>query len=401
MTRKTCIISATAVALAGILVCLVYFLPDEPVEEVNLLANKLPVRVELRAGEISREVEYYKDLITPRYAVADLTNGHQKVFHYRPDGTLERASTFGAESNGTRSVLRVAIIDRDGSTYREDKQFYQSGNLKRLLLLEDPVTSTERTFFDQGGWNLAMSRILSRDNDEKAWTVINEQSHREDGTKSRSFEIADKVETTVLFDEKERVIARYVFDRNKDIYTEKEFGEDGETIVRSVNQDDDGTRLELNRPDGTVYEKREWWGEIGKSGMHVHKFDEQGRRVVSQWWLLLNDTVVLRQIRVFNPDEDYESRTMLFFTEGPGKGKLEFEMIYESPKGSAGRHIFRDYHPDGSLEVEKVFSGGDNIVSERNLKPEDKVFITVNPLWMDTQDIEYPPYKVEYIPDDE
>ena len=390
-----------AVALTGILVALVYFLSGEPAEETNLLANKLPVRVELREGEQSREVEYYDDLITPRFAVADLTNGHQQVFHYRPDGTLERATTFGAESNGTRSVLRVAIIDSDGQTFREDKQFYESGNLRRLLLLEDPVTTTERNYFDQNGWNLALSRILSRDIDDKTWKVVQEQAYRENGTRSRTFAIADRVETTVLFDENELVIARYVFDKNQDTYTERDFAEDGETIVRSVNQDDDGTRLELNRPDGTISEKREWWGEIGKSGMHVHKFDEKGRRTVSQWWLLLNDVVVLRQIRVFDPDRDFETRTMLFHTEGPGKGKLEFEMIYESPEGNAGPHTFRDYHPDGSLKVEKVYSGGDNLVSERNLKPQDQVFIEPDPYWVEIQEIEYPPYKVEYIPDDE
>ena len=401
MNRTTWILSALATFLLLLVPVLMFTFNDEPVETTDLWSNKLQVRLELREGEIRRIVEYYPDLVTPHHSVADLVNGQQKEFFYRPDGTLERANTYSAESNGSRSVLRIAVLDSDGQTYLEDKQFFESGNLKRLVLLEDPDTTSQRSYFDQNGWNLAQSKTISRANEDRLWTVIAETTYRPNATKSHSFAATETVETTTHFDEQENPTAIYVFDKKQDVYTEREFAEDGETLVRNVLQNDDGTFLELNREDGTLAEKREWFGEIGNSGMHVHLFDEKGRKTRSQWWLWLADQVELRQIELFDPVNDYRTRMMLLYTDGPGKGKVEYELEYHTPDESNGLHTYRQYYPDGSLQFEKVFSGDGKTLSDKSFTEEDQVFVEFDPSWFEVQEIKTPPYKVVYIPDDQ
>lgn len=401
MKTRTWIFLCSGLFLLGLVITLFLTPADNPPETEDLWKNTLSVRYELREGEVGRRVEYYPDLVTPRYALADLVDGNSQELFYRKDGTLEKSTTYGELVNGSRSVLRISVMDSDGVTFIEDKSFFESGNPKSLLVLEDPDTSLQKMYYDKEGWTLALSRTISRANEDRAWFTIAESAFRENGSKSKTFEIEEGVETTTFFDAEENVSQLLVLNRNKDLYTERDFGEDGETVIRSVDQDDDGTRMSLHRPDGTVLEQREWWGEVGASGMHVHKFDEEGRKIISQWWLIMDGELYLRQVRVIDPAGGFDRNMLIFETNGEGVGKVQYEMDYHSPRESNGPHTYREFHPDGTLKAEKIYSTGSELVSEKSFAPEDKVLVEHDPEWLEIQDVEFPPYVIEYIPDDE
>lgn len=402
-TKTSYRVLALALFCIALAIAAVILYPTKPNPPPNLFEQKLDVRLELRDGEDGRIVSYYDDGLTRKHGIANHTDGRQSQYWYREDGTLKEAITFGQETDSGRTILRRATIDIDGKTFLTDDEFAADGKPLRTLKLVDANTSVEETFFQEERGKLKARTTITRDNEEKTWTLLSQMVYRLDGSKQEETSVADEISTTKLYNEQEVLVQVKVQERWK--YKETDYRLDG-TVEREVVQDSSSTEIFFRRPDGSLEEMWALYGPVDATGLHIYYYDTAEQQVFHQWWSYLNSTHVLNSISVYDKETGSSVRRKIYLEifdkEDSKAGDITGETIYHSENGKKGPHTVRIFHPGGALKVETLYAGGSEVTSkvehsaEENIRPDD-----LEARWLTRRKPKEFPNVIEYIPDDD
>ncbi|MBZ0189127.1 MAG: hypothetical protein K8F91_22975 [Candidatus Obscuribacterales bacterium] len=404
MFSKATIITITAtvvILLSGAITAVVYFGSSKAPVDARELSPKLLKGIELPPDSKSiRMVDFYPDGTTRKQATEHFEDGSVSHYWFRPDGTLEKADTVGAEDdNGKRPTLRLTQMEPDGRTFRSDTEWYPDGQLrKQVELADDGKTTSRQYYFGNGQTETEQIMVLL----ENAWMLTRESSFHKNGSKARTFLIGAEETTDMLFNEQEVPIVVKVHNKKLDQYSERWFADDGKTPKRVVDQNDQGTLLAIKGEGGVDKVQVRWSGEVKDSMLEVTFYDESGRKFATQSWWFMEGKRILRAVMFFDEDGNW-SRQYLIETSGAGAGKIEADTIFQGDSGFKANYTRREYAPDGTLKLVTVkgadgeisskteHTSGENIAAEIDPRVEQyKLFELTLP--------ELPPQVIEFVP---
>lgn len=348
-------------------------------------------RAELHDGETIRSVELYPDGVTPRRGTAVSVDDSETRFEYRPDGTLARVTTMSApDEKGERRLMRFAEIAEDGKTYAYDVEYFPSGTTAKETRLVDPANTHRSYFFEDG--SVRRTQVIALDS--KGWKLVTEDIFREDQTLAHTLRSAEHgaYEKTWYAEDGVRVTTVNKFVPGR--YIEYTLSADGETKLREVYQDYNGTRITTRRENGVVEKTRSWTSEVGKGSMIVEVMDESGTLIYDNWWILRDGNYTLWMHREYRPDGT-NSRQLIFRDDST---TVETELVYTGDgRKIADSFIRRKYRPDGTLATEEDVEKY-KTVAERQFTPEDNRRALVDPERLLDGEYTAPPTVVPYVP---
>jgi len=345
-----------------------------------------------------RTLELYPDKRTPKFGVEDHSDGTTTHYHYRPDGTLERARVFGnAGDSARRPVIRESTMAADGKTYLTDVAYNLDGTVIRNVALLNDTTTTRRYFHNNGA--IARDQIMSLDG--KVWKLTSELAFREDGRKARVFTVTAGVSAVdTIYGDNQQVVALKTRDFKKDTYDEVWYAEDGKTELRVVKQTTSGTNVSVKRADGSTAQEVYWYGNIKDAWViYVKEMDAKGRLTFQQNFSLSEGEQRLRSVEFYTAG--IRKRLILFRTTGPENGNVEIETRFEGNTGNFGEpHTQWFYRKEGSLEAKRHYSKGSELVSETLYTESQNLRATVDPDWTKNRMVsEVPPQVIPYVPE--
>lgn len=355
--------------------------------------------VELPAGSESiRIVDFWPDGTTRKEGTEYNRDGSVSQYWFRPDGTLRHATVLGPEGeDGKRATLRVTDMAPDGRTFQTDTEWYASGALKKVVKLESDGNTSRRFYFETGQLDREQQMVLA----DGTWRLASESAFRADGTKSRTFLVGDGETTDLLFNENELAVVVRVHNKKLDQYTERWYEDDGKTLKRAVDQNNQGTLLAIKGAGGVDRVTYDFSGNMADGMLEVTFYDEKGVKVATQSWWVLEGKRVLRAVMFFDKDGKWD-RQYLIEVSGPGAGKVERDTKFGG-MDFRGNYTSRNYAPDGTLKSVIVYGPDGKQVSEtthdshENIAPEIDPRITRYKLF-ELSIPETPPQVVEYVP---
>lgn len=351
-----------------------------------------------RASGSIRTVELYPDKRTPRFGIEDHADGTTTHYYYRPDGTLEQAARFGKpdQLTGERAVLRNSLMEPDGVTYREDKEYLADGSLTKEVALQADGTTTRRYYHANG--RIARDQVMERD--ARVWKLASESAFHADGTRQRQFLVTPGVSTVdTLYWPGEKVMAVRTHEHKASRYKEVWFDQDGETVIREVDQDWHGTKIVIKRKNGTVAEQHVWYGNVKDGSQYVTVMDEAGKKRLVQYLFVYEGELRLRSVEAYDAQGTWTD-LVIFETVGPSAGNVEFEVKFEGGSWS-GPHTRREYRKDGSLEVVYKKKDSNTVVSEKKFSETDNIRPAIDAEWTKRRMVTLPPQVIEFVPESE
>ncbi|MGD9681109.1 MAG: hypothetical protein AB7W16_07995 [Candidatus Obscuribacterales bacterium] len=400
MFRKATVITTVAVValLSGVLT-VTLMNREKPSITEGAFGSKLTHGVELPAGSGSiRVVDFWPDGITRKQGTEYNQDGSMSHYWFRNDGTLRHATTLGpAGDDGKRPTIRVTDMAPDGRTFESDTEWYASGALKKVVKLESDGNTSRQFYFETGQLDREQQMVLA----DGTWKLASESAFRADGTRSRTFLVGDKETTDMLFNEHEVAVVVKVHNKKLDQYTERWYEDDGKTLKRAVDQNDQGTLLAVKGEGGVDRVTYDFSGNMADGMLEVTFFDAHGVKVATQSWWVIEGKRVLRAVMFFDKDGKWD-RQYLVEVSGPGAGKIERDTKFGG-MDYRGNYTSRNYAPDGTLKSVNVYGPDGKQVSEtthnsqENIGPEIDPRVTEYKLF-ELSIPETPPQAVEYVP---
>ncbi|MCA9801070.1 MAG: hypothetical protein KC777_03745 [Cyanobacteria bacterium HKST-UBA02] len=400
MFRKaTVITTVTVVALLSGVLTVTLMNREKPSITEGAFGSKLTRGVELPAGSESiRIIDFWPDGITRKQGTEYNQDGSISHYWFREDGTLRHATTLGpAGDDGKRPTIRVTDMAPDGRTFESDTEWYASGAMKKLVKLESDGNTSRQFYFENGQLDREQQMVLA----EGTWKLASESAFRADGTKSRTFLVGDKETTDMLFNEHEVAIVVKVHNKKLDQYTERWYEDDGKTLKRAVDQNDQGTLLAVKGEGGVDRVTYDFSGNMADGMLEVTFFDEHGVKVATQSWWVIEGKRVLRAVMFFDKDGKWD-RQYLIEVSGAGAGKIERDTKFGG-MDYRGNYTSRNYAPDGTLKSVNVYGPDGKQVSETTHNSQESIGPEIDPRVTEYKLFELsipetPPQAVEYVP---
>ncbi len=381
--------SLSAFALTGLLFATA--VPDAINNDVY--PENLTVRAELHQGETLRNVEFYPDNITPRSAVAFNNDGTTSNYNYRPDGTLETAKTIRTTEDGTEIVIRSATFLTDGKTYVHDVAYFEDGvRIAKETRLIDAATQHRQYFHPNGAVRSDQTIVYdSKSYSKKGWKLSTESVYRLDATLLSTYRLLENDGSERYnYSEKGLVSSYKKLSQWASNYEEGEFQADGKTPIRVMTQDHTKTEVTTYRLDGTVAEKRTWYGALTSAMMSVTEYDTRGIRILNRNYMSAAEKFRLYTITTFDA-AGIDERRNIYMEVG---GAIN-ETVYN---GDGSKWTRRLFGVNGLLYKEFDMEAGKGQVATRDYTEADNIRVDIPAEWLVMSKFETPQQIIPYIP---
>ncbi|MDZ4837433.1 MAG: hypothetical protein SGJ27_26910 [Candidatus Melainabacteria bacterium] len=387
-------IAVAAVSICAVALTAGYYATASDTIEDHHFPTRLPIQAELHDGEDLRNVDFYEDGITPRNAVAYNSDGTTTNYAYRVDGTLKVAETIKTLENGKAIVIRRADIMPDGVTYEHDVEYFDDGvQMRKENRLVDAATQHRKYFYANGAIRSNQTIVFdSKSYSKKGWKLFIESTYRVDSTLASTFKLLeDDGYERNTYSDKGVLVASTKMGRWETNYEEATFQADGKTPIRVMKQDHQSTEVLSYRVDGSLAERRQWFGALTSAMMTVTEYDTRGIRVLSRNYMSQSDKFRLYTITEYTADGKDELRN-IYFEIGGAASETNYSLDGES---GWTRRLFS---VSGYLEKEMDVIGGKGTVATREYTEADNIRLNLKPEWLVMTEFETPKQIIPYVP---